>query len=127
MFVHLLAAHGIMARAEPGDILAPRRISRLDVEGVRLVCLSYLDAHLSPAHVRFAVRRLRRRLPEASLLAGFWMTESEAGRLREFCAEIGADSCATTLSEAVEICVSSSRSAAEPDNEAPATGTRVPA
>ena len=126
MLVHLLETHGIAARAESGDILAPRRIARLDLEGVRLVCLSYLDAHLSPAHVRFAVRRLRRRLPNAVILAGFWMTQADAGRLRELVAEVNADACATTLMEAVEACLETSRSATEPDKTGQ-VGARVSA
>jgi len=64
--------------------LTAGRISSLSAEGVRLVCLSYFDADLSTAGARFAVRRLRRRLGEVKILAGFWL--SGPGQANEFCA-----------------------------------------
>jgi len=48
------------------------------------VCLSYFDADLSTAGARFAVRRLRRRLGEVKILAGFWL--SDPGQANELCA-----------------------------------------
>jgi hypothetical protein len=67
------------------------------------VCLSYLDADLSAAGARFAVRRLRRRLPEAKILAGFW--QSGPGQASELCAATKADFCATCFKDAVAFCL----------------------
>jgi hypothetical protein len=88
---------------EPAGALTAGRISRLSGEGARLVCLSYLDADLSPAGARFAVRRLRRRLPEAKILAGFW--QSGPGQASELCAATKADFCATNFKDAVAFCL----------------------
>ena len=104
----LLAAHGVGSQVEGGEILAPRRIGRLDLAGVQLVCLSYFDAPLNPAHVRFAIRRLRRRAPNVTILAGFWTAADQAAQFRELCEEAGADFYAADLKQAVEICLKAS-------------------
>jgi AI-2E family transporter len=103
LLAQILGKHGIEAKVEPaGAGLGSGRISRLLTDGVQLVCLSYLDADLSPAGARLVVRRLRRRLPEAKILAGFW--QSGPGQASELCAATKADFCATTFTEAFAIC-----------------------
>lgn len=105
ILAQLLGKHGIAARVEGPDVLSPGKITRLGTEGVALVCLSYLDADLSTAHVRYAVRRIRRRMPKAKLMACFWMTDGDDSRARDLCTISGADTCATTLSRAIELSV----------------------
>jgi hypothetical protein len=104
LLAQILGKHGIEVKVEPaGGGLGSGRISRLSTDGVQLVCLSYLDADLSPAGARFAVRRLRRRLPEAKILAGFW--QSGPGQASELCAATKADFCATRFKEALALCL----------------------
>ena len=103
LFRQILEKHGMRGTIEPARALTAGRISRLSGEGARLVCLSYLDADLSPAGARFAVRRLRRRLPEAKILAGFW--QSGPGQASELCATTKADFCATNFRDAVAFCL----------------------
>jgi hypothetical protein len=103
LFRQILEKHGMRGTIEPAGALTAGRISRLSGEGARLVCLSYLDADLSPAGARFAVRRLRRRLPEAKILAGFW--QSGPGQASELCATTKADFCATNFRDAVAFCL----------------------
>ena len=91
------------AKVGPAGALTAGRISRLSAEGVRLVCLSYFDADLSTAGARFAVRRLRRRLGEVKILAGFW--QSGPGQASELCAATKADFCATRFKEALAFCL----------------------
>ncbi|MDB5649539.1 MAG: transporter, partial [Hyphomicrobiales bacterium] len=105
ILAQLLEKHGIAAKVEGPEILSPGKITRLHTEGVALVCLSYLDADLSTAHVRYAVRRIRRRLPKAKLMACFWMSDADDAWVRDLCTIAGADSCATSLSRAIELCV----------------------
>ena len=38
-----------------------------DTEGVELICLCYLEA-ATPAQIRYAIRRIRRRIPEVSII-----------------------------------------------------------
>ena len=103
LLAQILGKHGIEVKVEPAGGLGSGRISRLSTDGVQLVCLSYLDADLNPAGARFAVRRLRRRLPEAKILAGFW--QSGPGQASELCAKTKADFCATSFKDAVAICL----------------------
>src|ERR1700676_3834236 len=64
LFAQISNAHGLAARGQPADALSTKNIGRLETVGVAIVCLSYLDAS-SPAHSRYSVRRLRRKLPKA--------------------------------------------------------------
>ena len=103
LFVQILEKHGMGAKVGPAGALTASRISHLSAEGVQLVCLSYFDADLSTAGARFAVRRLRRRLGEVKILAGFW--QGGPGQASELCAATKADFCATRFQEALAICL----------------------
>jgi len=103
LFAQILEKHGMGAKVGPAGALTAGRISRLSAEGVRLVCLSYFDADLNTAGARFAVRRLRRRLGEDKILAGYW--QSGPGQASELCAATKADFCATSFKEALAFCL----------------------
>ena len=53
---------GIGARAEQAGALSMSRIFSWETEGVALICLCYLE-EVSPAQIRYALRRIRRRRP----------------------------------------------------------------
>jgi predicted PurR-regulated permease PerM len=108
MLAQLLQKHGLRARVESADAMASLNIFRLDTSGVVMVCLSYLDAS-SPAHMRYSIRRLRRRLPEAKIVLGCWLADVDAAMLRE---TAKADVVATTLRDAVKLCLDAARNAA---------------
>ena len=103
LFAQILEKHGMGAKVGPAGALTADRISRLSAEGARLVCLSYFDADLSTAGARFAVRRLRRRLGEIKILAGFW--QGGPGQASELCAATKADFYATRFKEALAFCL----------------------
>jgi hypothetical protein len=88
--------------------MASLNIFRLDTSCVVMVSLSYLDAS-SPAHMRYSIRRLRRRLPEAKILLGCWLADVDAAMLRE---AANADVVATTLRDAVKLCLNAARESA---------------
>jgi hypothetical protein len=100
LFAQILEKHGMGAKVGPAGALTAGRISSLSAEGMRLVCLSYFDADLSTPGARFAVRRLRRRLGEVKILAGFW--QNDPGQASELCAATKADFCATRFKEALQ-------------------------
>jgi hypothetical protein len=54
----------IGVRAEQWDALSVSRVFSLETKGVELVCLCYL-ASVTSAQIRYSVRRLRRKVPEA--------------------------------------------------------------
>ncbi len=103
LFAQILQKHGFTTKVEPAGALTVGRISRLAEEGARTVCLSFLDADLNAARARFAVRRLRRRLENVKILAGFW--RSDPGQLGALCTETKADFCAATFKDALGFCL----------------------
>jgi hypothetical protein len=103
MLAQLCRAHGVGSRVEGPGALSTANIFRLETSGVALVCLSYIGV-TSPAHLRYAVRRLRRKLPQASIMVGCWAEGvANIDELRE---TAKADLFATSLREAAQIVVS---------------------
>jgi predicted PurR-regulated permease PerM len=122
MLAQLLGKHGLGARVEGADAVATMNILRLETSGVALVCLSYLDAG-SLAHMRYTIRRMRRRLPAAQVLLACWKADVDPATLRD---STQADAVATTLPEAARFCLeaarnSSFRADAQESSEASAT------
>jgi AI-2E family transporter len=58
---------GIAVRAESRDALSVARIFALDTNDIELVCVCYL-ATVTPAQIRYSIRRLRRKVPEKFIL-----------------------------------------------------------
>ena len=63
----LLQRQGLGARAEVADALSIGRIFSLETEGLGLASLCYLGS-ATPAQIRYVVRRLRRKLPDAPIV-----------------------------------------------------------
>jgi hypothetical protein len=124
MLVQLLVKHGIGARVVPSEAVSVANLSRLDVTGVQMACLSYLEPG-SFANPRYLVRRLRRRLPRAKIVDGFWTLTAQEAEERNVLAGTRADLVVTSLRQAVEQVVNAANEAAGADLEreirAPAT------
>jgi hypothetical protein len=108
MLGQLSTAHGLKARVERAEALSTANIFRLETTGVMIVCLVYLDAN-APAHMRYAVRRLRRKLPQATIILGCWMKDVDAGGLERLRDGARADLVAASLGEAVKLCIELAR------------------
>jgi predicted PurR-regulated permease PerM len=111
MFVQLLEKHGIGARLEPQETLFSAQWFALDGGEVRFVCLAHLDM-ASGARIRHAIRRLRRRLPKATILAGIWGND-EMITGRDLHLELGADLFASSLRQAVSLCIAAAEAPAQ--------------
>jgi hypothetical protein len=112
MLAQLLDKQGLATRVVPHAATTRPVIGALDVGGAAMVCISYLELSGSPSHLRYLMRRLRRRLPpEVRVLVGLW-PDGEAilqdDRLR---AAIGADDYTSSLHQAVEACLEVARQA----------------
>jgi predicted PurR-regulated permease PerM len=101
MLAQLLRKHGLEARVVPHEAVSRSNIIGLDVEGVAMVCISYLDISGNPAHLRYLLQRLRRRLPEAPILVGLWPADDAVLTDEALRKTIGADHYVTSLREAV--------------------------
>ena len=100
MLAQLLQKQGIGARTVPSRDVSPANIARLDVAGVQMACLSFLEAG-GLTSARYLVRRLRRRLPNVKILLGLWTLSDEQAKSRDALRETGADIIVTSLGQAV--------------------------
>ncbi len=112
MLAQLLGKHGLAARAAPYGAASRQSIDSLDVTGVAMVCISYLEISGSPSGLHYLVRRLRARLPRAKILVGLWPTDGQDGESDRIRTVVGADVYASNLKEAVDACVKAAHDAA---------------
>src|SRR5262245_54557271 len=116
MLAQLLQKHGLGARVEGADAVATMNILRLETSGVAMVCLSYLGTD-SLAHMRYTIRRMRRRLPAAQIMLACWKADADTAALRD---STKPEAVATTLREAVKLCLEAARNSAfRPDAQPP--------
>jgi hypothetical protein len=107
MLAQLLTKHGLGVRVEGAEALSTQNIARLETDGIALACLCYLDAG-SPAHMRYAVRKLRRKLPEVEIVLG--CLTGGAGGTAEFMREAAkADQVGTSLRDIVRLCLAAAK------------------
>ena len=114
MLGQLSTAHGLAARVEAADALSTANIFRLETAGVAIVCLVYMDAG-SPAHMRYSVRRLRRKLPKATIILGCWLKDMEPAALEALREGAKADLAAASLGEAIKLCIEATGVEHQPD------------
>jgi predicted PurR-regulated permease PerM len=111
MLAQLFGKHGIGARVIPWEATSPGNLSLLDATGVEMLFISCLDPRLS-THVRYLVRRLRRKFREATIVVGFWTQDSETIK-QEIVAGTGVELLVSSLREALELASRTIREAKE--------------
>jgi hypothetical protein len=129
MLAEVLKKRGIGAKALPPETVSAGHIASLEGTEAKLVCLSYLGLGAGPAHIRYLVRRLRRILPAGTLiLVAYWNDDGDAKAIKEMLETAEADAYATSLSEAVEICVKAAKGElnGKPDAAKDAAGEKQP-
>lgn len=100
MLAHLLDERGIAVRVIDHDAVSREAIGALDLDGVEVVALSYLQLAGAPAKLRYLVRRLRARAPDARIVVGLWSQGEAALNDSVIQRMIGADHYVGTLSAA---------------------------
>jgi len=105
MLAQLLSKHGLGARVKGADALSAANILDLDKQGVAMACVSFVNSN-SPAQMRYTIRRLRRKLPQAKIILGCWMAETDTNALAD---AVKADAIAVTLRDAVRLCLEQAR------------------
>jgi AI-2E family transporter len=125
MLAQLLGKHELGAKVAPHDAASRDRIAFLEVEGLAMVCMSYLEISGNPAHLRYLIRRLRARFtPGTPILVGLWPAEDEVLHDEGLQSLIGADHYTSSLRKAVEICMSVAQGP-EPPPIGPFTSTKT--
>jgi predicted PurR-regulated permease PerM len=106
VLAEVLKKRGLGAKSLSPEAISAGQITSLAGTEAKLVALSYLGLGSGPAQIRYLVRRLRRILPEGTLiLVCFWAEESEAPSVKALLETTEADAYATSLPDAVEICL----------------------
>jgi predicted PurR-regulated permease PerM len=106
----VLKKRGLGAKALGSETISAAHIASLARSEAKLICLSYLGLGASPAHVRYLVRRLRRILPQGTaVLVCYWSDEDEAPAAKQLLEAAEADAYATSLPQAVELCMAAAK------------------
>jgi len=127
MLSQLLRKHGLGSRVMPHAVVSRSNIMGLDVTGVAMICVSYLEISGRPAHLRYLLRRLRRHAPNAPILVGLWPAEDEVLRDDALRRTIGADYYVSSLREGVQACLEAARKASAGTADAPDAAPSEPA
>jgi predicted PurR-regulated permease PerM len=101
MLAQILSKHGLGVRVEDAEALSTANIFRLETKGIAVACISFMDDR-SAAQMRYAIRRLRRKLPQAKIILCCWMADGETTTIFEV---TKADAVAVTLRDAARICL----------------------
>jgi hypothetical protein len=101
MLAYLLESAGIAVRLESDAGISPLNVIQLSTAGVRVICLSYLYLGHSPTHLQYSIRRLRRRMPSAMIVACLFGYDQRSMPKME---ASGANEHALTLADAVALC-----------------------
>ena len=96
IIAQMVSREGIGARAEDRDALSISRIFSLDTEDVGLVCLCFIGETTS-AQIHYAVRRLRRKMPQAFIM--LTLIGSSSAFDEQFMSSAGIGSIQTSLQE----------------------------
>ena len=106
ILAEVLKKRGLGSKALGPEAISAAHIASLVRTEAKLVCLSYLGLGTSPAHVRYVVRRLRRILPQGTgIFVCYWSDEDEAPAAKQLLEAAEADAYATSLPQAVELCM----------------------
>ena len=109
----LLDKHGIGSRIAAHDLASRDGIRSLDLDGVAMICISYLDLNSNPAALHYLVRRLKARAPQVPILVGLWPIDDRILKDERMRTVVGAEHYTTSLREAVETCVAVAHQEAE--------------
>ncbi|SEN44519.1 Predicted PurR-regulated permease PerM [Sphingomonas gellani] len=105
MLSQLLAQRGLSARRIDNAATTRETIATLDLTGVSVIAVSYLELAGSPAQLRYLIRRLRTRAPGARIVVGLWPQGEAALSDTGIQRMIGADRYVGTLAEATDAIV----------------------
>jgi predicted PurR-regulated permease PerM len=103
MLGHALSRTGLAARVENAGALSSARIVHLPAGDVDIVVLCSLDT-ASVGHLRYAVRRIQRRLPGVAVVLAAW--DADAIGAERLASLLGPDRVVTTIAEGLTAVVS---------------------
>jgi len=102
MLAQLLAQRGVDSRTIHHTAVSRDTIAQLDLSAVKVIVVSYLELAGAPAHLRYLIRRLRRRAPHAAVIAGLWPTGEAALIEPQAQKALGGDRYVASMREAID-------------------------
>jgi predicted PurR-regulated permease PerM/GAF domain-containing protein len=101
MMAQVLEERSIGARVLPPIAVSQGALGQLDLQGVDVVCLSYL--HPQPqVYARYICRRLRRRAPHMKLVVCCWNLAPGTGQTEDLKKQMAADAVFASLEACIE-------------------------
>src|SRR6185312_3335152 len=116
LLVDMLEKYGIGAQVASSDQASAAQIDSLDAAGVQVVCLSYLEPG-TYKNARYQVRRLRRQIPGASIMAVFWGLGDDHSRYLDSIEATECDVVTTGLKETIHHVLAFARRSARTEPE----------
>ena len=71
------------------------------MRGIEVICVSAYET-ATPVHIRYALRRLRRKAPKARIVVGYWL-QDDADLLQDLAEVVAPATLAATLADAVAV------------------------
>jgi hypothetical protein len=102
MLAQLLRQRGLGARTIRNAQASRQMIDQLDLTGVDVVAIAYLELAGAPAELRYLIKRLRQRAPHARIIVGLWPEGEAALSDDNIQRAVGADQFASSLRTATE-------------------------
>ena len=102
MLAQLLVQRGVASRTILHTSVSRETIAQLDFSAVKVIAVSYLELAGAPAHLRYLIRRLRRRAPHAAVIAGLWPTGDAVLNEPQAQKALGGDRYVASMREAID-------------------------
>jgi len=116
LLVDMLGKYGIGASVISSDQASAAQIDSLDVSGVQIVCVSYLEPG-TYKNARYQVRRLRKRAPGTPVMTVFWGLGDDHSRYLDSIEATESDVVTTGLKETIHSVLAFARRAKLPATE----------
>jgi predicted PurR-regulated permease PerM len=116
LLVDMLGKYGIGASVISSDQASAAQIDSLDVSGVQIVCVSYLEPG-TYKNARYQVRRLRKRAPGTPVMTVFWGLGDDHSRYLDSIEATESDVVTTGLKETIHSVLAFARRAKMPAAE----------
>jgi hypothetical protein len=102
MLAQLLRQRGLHPRVIANAKVSRQEIDQLDLAEIDVIAISYLELTGSPAELRYLIKRLRQRAPNARIIVGLWPAGEAALSNEGIQQAIGADAYVTSLKATAE-------------------------
>ena len=112
ILAQLLSKHGLTAQVEDEDFLLTTGVVEMEAAGPSIACAVFLEAE--EAQIRLVVRRLRKRLPHAHVIAGDWSTRDRGLSREDLKRSSRADDAGFALRDVVARCLEEARRRSPP-------------